>query len=160
MLAWKDTRRTYNKCLVTKKHSFWCKYLQDNKTNSKQLWTGICKLIGQQPSSSPKHPDGVGLCQEFADAFLGKINTIRTTITKTPQPEHSYKSPCPMSAFKVLDESEILRVLHSSANKQCQLDSIPTWLLKHISPIIIKTITKFAISLFPLAISPLNTSMQ
>src|ERR1700754_4940223 len=85
MLAWNDARRIYSKCLVTKKHSFWRKYLQDNKTNSKQLWTG--KLIGQQPSSSPKHPDGVGLCQEFADAFLGKINTIRTTITKTTQPE-------------------------------------------------------------------------
>src|SRR6218665_1280666 len=105
------------------------------------------------PSSLPPS----SIAESFCSFFSGKITTLRlslqslsskTTIDSSPDipstTDHSPTSPPPasLSTFQLTSETEIFHLLQSLPNKQCELDPIPTSLLKDCASILVPVITK------------------
>ena len=76
------------------------------------------------------------MSDRFADYFIDKIITIRNglcndlpnEISDPVKPINSF-----LADFNPANEAEIKKLINSSASNSCDLDPIPTWLLKQCS---------------------------
>ena len=85
----------------------------------------------------------------FTDYFMNKIQSIRDSLDA-----HSKYSAPPgnapnFSAFVPLSTSSVMKTIFGIKTKSCEIDPIPTKLLKEILPSVIEPITKIV-----------NTSLQ
>ena len=111
--------------------------------NTKQLY----KLVSELRSSNKENPLSIGksnndLAEEFADFFLSKIQQIHDSLegyeTFSPLQHHSASK---LSSFMSLMESDVATIIRGMASKSCEVDPIPTTLLKDILSSVIKPIT-------------------
>ena len=71
------------------------------------------------------------LANEFAEFFIGKINKIRDDLDN-----HEKYTPYSLTAvpsleeFEPLQEIEVIKIAKAMATKSCQMDVLPTTLLK------------------------------
>jgi len=79
----------------------------------------------------------VNLAQDFSDFFIDKVEGIRSGIArnKSHQQTDSVVPETPFSGeqfsnFSVASDMEIAKIICNSPNKSCELDPIPTWLMK------------------------------
>ena len=81
------------------------------------------------------------LANIFVQFFEDKIKTIREKfdVSSITTDRQAYESS--LSAFRPATETEIHNVIMSSPTKSCQLDPIPTWLLKQCLPDLLPLIT-------------------
>ena len=120
--------------------------LSSNLTNPKKLWNTINKLLHRiaKPSfPSSFHLDS--LPQSFATFFSDKIHKLRTSIlsgttTSSPHLPPAYKPP-ELSIFHPATIAEVSALLSSSPDTSCDLDPIPTSLLKQCKSVLLPTIT-------------------
>ena len=82
------------------------------------------------------------LADEFSEYFMCKIKTIRDSLQSIPKFEPSQPVSCRLSQFKPISEDQIKKIISSLSSKSCELDVIPTLLLKEILPAILPVITK------------------
>jgi hypothetical protein len=93
-----------------------------------------------------KLPSGtlVELVHSFNDFFIKKIDTIREHIISTSGNTTLTLStdPCPhvFSDFSPVDEDGVIKIITGSKNATCDLDPLPTELLKTSIPVIISTL--------------------
>ena len=83
-------------------------------------------------------PEELG--NKFAESFLGKVETIRSSF----EPSNTYivdcncnsclpiakSKPNQFSNFTELTQDEVRSIIMKCANKTCNLDTLPTWLAK------------------------------
>jgi len=132
-------KRKVKECRIT---FFKCE-LDDNKDNSKGLWRILNQLTGRMRSSvspSPNSTDNVS--QRFQQFLSDKIEKIRqktgvVTTSSEPQsiPQHAF------SSFALVSEEEVFRTITNSPTTSCELDPLPTWLLKQSIQSILPAIT-------------------
>ena len=89
------------------------------------------------------------LAESFAKFFSGKISKIHTILKSTiaaqtisPHYPSPSKPPCNLSGFTPTTEEEVSKLLLSLPNKQCDLDPIPTSLLKQCATVLTPIITR------------------
>lgn len=98
----------------------------------------------------PLHSSPKQLAQNFSDFFIGKIENIRDNITSQKQSssgvgdiEADYIG-VKYDKFTPTSEDEVKSIIRKSASKSCELDPIPTWLLKEcldeLTPVMTKVI--------------------
>ena len=101
-------------------------------------------------NKSPKE-----LAQVFSDFFIDKIEGIRTKIASYTQSvshavnveisHHSAENR--LVEFNPTSQDKVKRIIKLSPSKSCELDPIPTWLLKdclnELLPILTKIINTF-----------------
>jgi len=86
------------------------------------------------------------IADRFASFFTDKISKSRFTLSavssesphSVPPPSH----PPDFSVFRPATNDEIWKVIHACPNKQCDLDPIPTSILKHCSCVLAPVITR------------------
>jgi len=76
----------------------------------------------------------------FARFFRGKVDSIRTSTTSADPPTIATRQVPPLGCFKPATVTEIASLLKKAPAKSCELDPIPTWLLKDLAPLIAPTI--------------------
>jgi len=80
--------------------------------------------------------------------FINKIEDIRNDISSKPKENLSAAieveslSENKLTEFKPASNEEIEKIINKSANKSCELDPLPTWLLKLCLPELLLIITK------------------
>ena len=85
----------------------------------------------------PEHSNPDSLANEFADYFENKILKIRKVLEDT-EPYHSEQKAIPkLSRLVPMMEKEVLRVITSLKTKLCEMDSIPTHILKKVTPAVL-----------------------
>ena len=90
----------------------------------------------------PRNKMNIQLADEFAEFFIEKIHRIRQQFTYTDA-YISESSDIPhLSQFSPLTEKEVGRVINSMQSKSCELDAIPTSLLKRLIDKCLPHITK------------------
>ena len=111
-------------------------YLSDKITkcdgNPKLLHKLIDKLlVNQHQQQLPSHDNDELLANKFADFFEEKINKIRInfTINNIDEIPPPLDTLC-LDHFRPASYDEVYRLITSYGNKPCELNSIPTWLLK------------------------------
>ena len=83
----------------------------------------------------PPHSSKIELSNEFGAYFIKKIDIIRQFFTESPDIEEmvlTEKLPCmaELSAFEIVSHKQIQELIMSTPAKSCELDPLPTWLLK------------------------------
>ena len=96
----------------------------------------------------------LSLPQSFATFFSDKIHKLRSSIlsgttTSSPHLPPAFKPP-ELSFFHPATIAEVSELLSSSPDTSCDLDPIPTSLLNQYKSVLLPTITKTSIYLFPL----------
>jgi hypothetical protein len=88
------------------------------------------------PNSSISSSD---LANHFGNFFNNKIERIREEIDAVPTVaciSHNISINCTMSSFQRISEEDLKKVIMKCPTKSCDLDPLPTWLMKdHISTI-------------------------
>ena len=95
-------------------------------------------MLGKNNNNSilPDHTSEAELCNEFAQFFKNKVINIRNGITAPLSGnvfqtlEYTSENVKKFNEFDLLTSDDVLRVLSSLANKQCELDPIPMLLFK------------------------------
>ena len=107
-------------------------------------------LQGSTEASLPSGKPSNELAQGFSDFFIDKIQGIRNDIASQAgsgldtfkfDSDKLSMDNC-LVEFAPASEEEIKKVIKSSPDKSCELDPIPTWLLKSCLPELLPFLTK------------------
>ena len=126
---------------------------QDNSQNLKKIF-GICNSIFGRKRDLPLPP---GYTEEeqakrFNKSFTTKITNIQENLRVNPTQyiiAEDHRNPPSFTKFKELMEHDIIDLINQSPSKSCELDPLPTTILKVILP-----------SNGPLFTSVVNESLQ
>ena len=90
----------------------------------------------------PDSENDVTLANEFANYFMEKIRVIRSRLEKHPMYKPQETTNAFISKFETVSESEVAECIRSMASKSCELDAIPTRILKQVLNTVIEPITR------------------
>ena len=120
-----------------------------NKGNTKELFRVVNKLLGKTAATPlPANKSPAELAGMFSDFFVQKIVKIRNSIcTDSPVPNvPSNATHCSFLTFESVTIEQVRKLITGSPNKTCDLDPIPTSLVKQevdsLAPIITAIINK------------------
>ena len=121
--------------------------IAENSTNYKRIYE-ICNHLLGRTKDSPMPPGVTNkvLAHRFNSFFIDKITKIHNDLigkqqhlplyVETPAPSNTIK----LCRFQPITLSNLQKIIQSTPNKSCDLDPIPTSLLKQILPLIATTI--------------------
>ena len=89
----------------------------------------------------PNHTNDKNLADEFADYFMNKIQRIRDNLTEIPVYQPTGKNISRLAEFRLFNQTELRKIIFSMKTKSCELDTLPTKLLKECINSILPTIT-------------------
>ena len=113
------------------------------------------------PPLPPNNSD-LQLAMDFNKFFFDKINEIMVGLnTSTVKANTNYlEDGCEtqhrFNTFQTLNDDEVLRIINKSATKSCELDALPTHLLKQHKDVVLPSITSVANSLVQSSTMPAN----
>ena len=89
----------------------------------------------------PNHKSNKDLAEESADFFMDKIQKIRDNLTGNPTYQPTKKITSRFAEFRPFYQTEVKKIILSVKSKSCELDALPTRLLKDCIEDILPTIT-------------------
>ena len=95
-----------------------------------QLLSSLLEV--QSDQQLPRSSNDTTMANAFARFFHEKVQAIQSSMTAT-SPASPMDAPAPtrrLTEFSIPNEAAIAKVISSSASKSCELDPLPTWLLK------------------------------
>ena len=135
----------YHASILKTKRSYYNSLITSSKSNAKFLWNTINKLLLRHPVKTlPSSENSSELSNTFASFFSDKISNLRSHLQTSPSTLSPHSpppsSPSSLTDFTPASTDEIAKLISSSNNSTCELDPIPTSLLKKC-PVLIPTIT-------------------
>ena len=142
----RSATNAYHKSLLAAKRLYYSTLVTENRQNPRQLWKTVNSILHRNtikvnPSGVA---DGTSIAQSFASFFTDKITKLQSAIPFTlcsPHVPGPPSKPADLSCFHPATGDEITKIIKSASNKQCELDPIPTSLLKQCLPALATTIT-------------------
>ena len=145
---YREQRNNFNRLLKEAKAQYYSKLISEERKNPKKLFQVIDVLINGRKAEKtlPDHPSGNELASVFDDFFEDKIEIIRAELENKQRnlphlPVIEITSDTRLSEFAEVSEESVTSIIKNSPAKQCDLDQIPTWLLKSCLPSVVKSIT-------------------
>jgi hypothetical protein len=162
---WRSTRLTVHRqifvakrdlvrdLIIKAKSDHYTTRIDECGSDQKALFRVVAELLHTNDNRPlPDHIDATQLPNAFIDFFQSKITRIRNELDdlSVSDPTDNYSvlpipdaTPhCTFSTFTPMSEDDIRKIVRQSPTKSCQLDPVPTWLLKQLMESIIPTITK------------------
>ena len=143
---------SYSHILKSTKQKHFLTIMENNAGNQQKLFRAMDKVMHRSTKQSlPEHTDSKSLANVFCDFFQEKVNKIRNNLEDISQDTFKYdsQSSCNFPAFnsfRNLTEEEVRKIIAKSASKSCELDPLPTTLLKlfidEVCPIITSIVNK------------------
>ena len=87
-------------------------------------------LVNQHIQLLPTDDDDTHLANTFSNYFDNKIDNIRQNFSLPINLEQDTPPDIRFDHFRPLSVEELRKVITSYNNKSCELDPIPTWLVK------------------------------
>src|ERR1043165_3893475 len=151
----KSVTNIYHKLIAAAKKKYYSSPIHSSSSNPRHLWRAVNYLLHRKsPSPLPSCIPSPSLADTFCSFFLDKVSSLRFTLqsllasnsSNTDSPPFSNPTP-PASQpsfpiFSPATETEVSLLLNSLPNKQCELDPIPTSLLKDCASVLVPVITK------------------
>ena len=123
-----------NRLLSKARSEYYAKTLEQSSGNSKQMWNSVNKILHRVPERYlPDHTSLKLLANSFVQYFGKKIEINRSDFPSVPLkvPDIQPKDVnCPLSCLGPATQDEVKKIIMSSSNGTCNLDPIPTTLLK------------------------------
>ena len=129
-------------------HEFFLNSIAESSNNYRQIYT-ICNQPLGRTKESPLPPGFTNkeLADRFNNYFIDKIAKIRLILLEicSQLPKYIEVEAAPstttLSRFCNLSQQEVRKMILATPNKSCELDPIPTDLLKHILTYVLEPIT-------------------
>ena len=135
-------RKKYRKMLFEAKTACYSKQVKDCRGDIKGLYKMVNTLMGTTLDNPlPNHISDKDLAEEFADFFMDKIQKIRDNLDGNPTYAPTKKITSRLAKFRPFDQTEVKKTIHSMKSKSCELDALPTRLLKECIEDLLPTIT-------------------
>ena len=119
--------------------------VSNNSATPKQLWKCINQILHGWPAPSlPTHASIESLCNSFSSHFIDKISLIHSVFTDHTSDIVNADSPqlnSQLASFEPATTAEVRKIIMSSPSKCCDLDPLPTVLLKACLDVLIQPIT-------------------
>ncbi len=149
---YRQTRNDVNRVIREVKAKFHHDTIASNLKNPKALWSHMSRLLGKEKNHAlPKAETDDALVTSFNDFFSDKINKIMSGFPPCSEDEHDAEqfSGSMLECFQLLSEAQVLKIIEESNPTTCELDPIPTSLLRELTDVLLPVIT-----------SIMNTSLQ
>lgn len=133
----------YKDCITQTKSNFYSSIIRSNEGNTKALFS-LFKNIIQPPDSLPSHLHSADLCNSLMSFFNEKIQKIHQHLGSKPPPNILPEPPLltsSFSSFLLPSNSEISDLICKSKPSTCQLDPLPTALVKAFLPSLLPLIS-------------------
>ena len=133
----------FNFLLEQSRRRYYSTVIAEKNGNPKTLWNTF-KTIFHKSSTIilPDHITPTDLANTFGHCFSDKLMTIRSALqSSVPVSLTRPRSNGALSFFEPVPEGDILKILNSCPTKSCDLDPIPTSLVKECAYILITPIT-------------------
>jgi len=132
---YRDFSAQANKLLRQVQTEYYSQKVEDSAGNKQSLFRVTKQLMGEESSTPlPDHSSPQELAERFSTFFLDKISAIRDDLDKCDDVIPTFQEPVfdgpQLSDFTPTTEDELRKLVMSSGTKSCDLDPIPTWLLK------------------------------
>ena len=148
ILNHKDSTATnaYHLSVIQAKKLFNSSLISSSSSNPRKLWNTINKLLHRKHISQlPSSIDSKSLPHMFATFFSNKVLQLHSTIkllsTNTSPHFQPHHVPANLTAFKPVTSEELSKLIYQSTNTFCDLDPLPTSVLKQCLPALLSTIT-------------------
>ena len=142
--ALKKEHTKYKLMLKTTKKATHSEKIKECGKDSKKLYKFVSNITGTTKTNPmPMASSDEQIANEFAEFFIGKINKIRDDLDN-----HEKYTPYSLTAvpsleeFEPLQEIEVIKIVKAMATKSCEMDVLPTTLLKDNLDHLIGLLTK------------------
>jgi len=124
--------------IISEKKKYYKDQVASCAGDQQKLFGLVTSLLGKSVSSPLPSDDPEVLAQRFSDFFLMKIQHIQESIPMSPRDSAHIVNEqrtiaTPLTSFSPITPDELTRLVSASPNKQCDLDPMPTKLLKLLS---------------------------
>lgn len=139
-------RNYYSAKLKQAKRNYYTNIIQESSGDSKKLFQVVNSLCKERNNNTlPPHSDSLQLANDFGEYFYRKITLIQDEILQSDIPPHTVPRPSSsLKCFKPATQDNVSNLITSSSKATCQLDPVPTWLVKdcvnELSPIFTRMI--------------------
>ena len=117
--------------------------VEECKGDTKKLYS-LVRYLTETKVQNPM-PNSTGdkkMATDFADYFIEKIQKIRDDLDGNPKFKPKRNSTItPLKIFEPTTADEVTTIIKGTKAKSCELDFLPTSLLKKALPYVINTIT-------------------
>ena len=117
--------------------------IDDCQKDTKKLYELIVYLTGTATENPlpPRKTDNQ-LAEDFAKFFMSKIQNIRDNLAKHPLYKPKPTNIQKLDTFKKLSTEDVKKLINKMKMKSCELDVLPTHILKEMLDHLLPTITK------------------
>ena len=141
--AYKKVRNSYFGMLNTKKKNILKAKIEECAKDSHKLHSLVNNLTTKNIDVEwSDHVSDDQLAEDFASYFQGKIDKIRNSLRDKPKFSTPESDMPKLMRFVPLTEGQVSKIVNSLKSKPCELDAIPTTILKKMLPMVIPLITK------------------
>ena len=138
-----EHRNKYNAMIREEKFKSTSGKVEEFKGDTKKLYSLIRYLMGTKVQNPmPNNTGDEKLADYFVDYFIEKIQKIWDDLDDYPKfkPKRN-SSITPFKIFKPTTADEVTTIIKEMKTKSCELDFLPTLLLKKALPYVVNTIT-------------------
>lgn len=140
----KTQAKIVNKLISSARRDYFRQLVSNTANQPRKLWSTLNSLLSR--SSDPKLPTGIPLSDlpsTFLQFFEDKITKLRSAINPTGTSPHIPPNtpPIPLTNFTPATTDEVKRIIQASNDSTCDLDLIPTKLLKSCLDALLDPIT-------------------
>ena len=150
---YREQQKRFDKIERQARVEFVTKFLEEVKDDPSALQKRLDRLLGKKETVLPSGVSDKKLAGDFASFFNGKIEKIRSVVMeeqegfKGTDPVIERCPPeCSLTKFEEISQFELVRVVKEMSSKSCDLDPIPTWLVKgcleELAPILTDIVNK------------------
>lgn len=138
----KDARRLYRCKLHENKTMHFKKAITAAKGNSRQLYAITSGLMGKKKDNTlPSTQDDTALANEFAEYFMSKIITIRSSLENFSRYRPTAYTNSQLTSLTSVSEDTVNKLIRTSKPTTCPSDPMPSSLVKDNADIITPLIT-------------------
>ena len=134
-LAWFQQIKIMGLLYEEKSHLYWQMMISHNKDNAKKLWRTFDSILRTSKQRSTSVCSTLS-ADEFAKFFQQKVEKVRAATASVPPPQLTGTVAHLLDSWTPVQPEEIVKLISQAANKSCQLDPVPTWIVKKYSSLL------------------------
>ena len=143
-------KESFYRSFSSAKSQFLEEFVIEHNANQGELFKAINRIMHRKKTNPmPEHESPLVLANQFCDFFQEKVAKIRENFSDNSTDALLHDTPeagCRFASFEELSDDDIVKIISQSTNKYCELDPIPSSLLKQCSieimPVIKRIINK------------------
>ena len=141
-------RLAFKQILNDAESTYYRDVVVNNKHDSRKLFKVLNTIMHRnRHNPMPESNNSTELATNFRDFFMSKIQKIRDSFTDSPDDDPfefdvEGRSNVTLSRFQHVTIADINKLIGQSSDKSCELDPIPTYLVKQCAPVLAKIICR------------------